>query len=317
VVGLFDEAALEELLSVAPTPESAQCVWRIAEALPALHAARRLLSGRMRLLASGELLPPGVDATAAIMAAVGDDNARDGGAAAAASAAAAELACLAAAATGPKLSALLAASLGLAWPGADAQHRRVVAGGSGKHSHPPTAAPKAAAAAGEEEERDGDDLACGACGSTRPANTMLLCDGCDAALHTTCLDPPLEAVPEGDWLCPHCVTEVAAGAPSAGDALTCIALLLSSDSGRALLSRGGLLAAALPLLEREATAELASARRGADTAAARSGAAAATAAAGLAASAGALALLHARATLHSLALDQEAPMRLAAVTDGA
>lgn len=35
---------------------------------------------------------------------------------------------------------------------------------------------------------------------------MLLCDGpgCERAYHTQCLSPPLDEVPEGDWLCPSC-----------------------------------------------------------------------------------------------------------------
>jgi hypothetical protein len=35
-------------------------------------------------------------------------------------------------------------------------------------------------------------------------NWMLLCDGCNAACHTLCCSPPLDRVPEGDWLCRHC-----------------------------------------------------------------------------------------------------------------
>lgn len=34
---------------------------------------------------------------------------------------------------------------------------------------------------------------------------MMLCDHCDAAHHIYCLEPPLEAVPEGTWMCPRCV----------------------------------------------------------------------------------------------------------------
>ena len=33
---------------------------------------------------------------------------------------------------------------------------------------------------------------------------MMLCDHCDAAYHIYCLDPPLLAVPEGNWNCPRC-----------------------------------------------------------------------------------------------------------------
>ena len=34
---------------------------------------------------------------------------------------------------------------------------------------------------------------------------MLLCDSCDAPYHTYCLNPPLDEVPEGNWICPECV----------------------------------------------------------------------------------------------------------------
>ncbi|EEB08480.1 Lid2 complex subunit [Schizosaccharomyces japonicus yFS275] len=33
---------------------------------------------------------------------------------------------------------------------------------------------------------------------------MLLCDGCEAAYHIYCLDPPLSSIPEDDWYCPIC-----------------------------------------------------------------------------------------------------------------
>ena len=36
------------------------------------------------------------------------------------------------------------------------------------------------------------------------AETMLLCDSCDAGFHTSCLSPKLETVPEGDWFCAAC-----------------------------------------------------------------------------------------------------------------
>ena len=31
-----------------------------------------------------------------------------------------------------------------------------------------------------------------------------MCDECEYAYHTFCLDPPLDDVPDGDWYCPHC-----------------------------------------------------------------------------------------------------------------
>ena len=36
---------------------------------------------------------------------------------------------------------------------------------------------------------------------------MLLCDSCQTGHHMHCLDPPVAAVPAGDWLCPACVLE--------------------------------------------------------------------------------------------------------------
>lgn len=33
---------------------------------------------------------------------------------------------------------------------------------------------------------------------------ILLCDTCTCSWHLTCLDPPLDEVPEGEWSCPKC-----------------------------------------------------------------------------------------------------------------
>ena len=33
---------------------------------------------------------------------------------------------------------------------------------------------------------------------------LLLCEGCDAAFHTFCLNPPLNRVPSGQWFCTRC-----------------------------------------------------------------------------------------------------------------
>jgi hypothetical protein len=49
-------------------------------------------------------------------------------------------------------------------------------------------------------------LACQVCASPRDAASMLLCDGCGTGWHLACLVPPLDAVPEGSWVCPECVT---------------------------------------------------------------------------------------------------------------
>ncbi|XP_031473171.1 uncharacterized protein LOC116245766 isoform X2 [Nymphaea colorata] len=55
-------------------------------------------------------------------------------------------------------------------------------------------------------EPEDDELCCFTCQSGLAANLLLLCDGdgCDLAVHTFCLVPPMQDVPEGSWLCPNC-----------------------------------------------------------------------------------------------------------------
>lgn len=56
-----------------------------------------------------------------------------------------------------------------------------------------------------------DDEPCAACGSADDPDRLLLCDECDAAYHTSCLDPPLDSSPPGDWFCPKCAVRPAMG----------------------------------------------------------------------------------------------------------
>ena len=57
----------------------------------------------------------------------------------------------------------------------------------------------------DEVEEDDDDL-CWVCGSAEDSEHLLLCDteGCGAAYHMHCLDPPLTKPPLGDWSCKRC-----------------------------------------------------------------------------------------------------------------
>jgi len=45
---------------------------------------------------------------------------------------------------------------------------------------------------------------CRSCLKDGQDDLMLLCDHCDAGYHIFCLNPPLSAVPEDAWVCPHC-----------------------------------------------------------------------------------------------------------------
>ncbi|KAK1614536.1 hypothetical protein QYE76_020053 [Lolium multiflorum] len=61
-----------------------------------------------------------------------------------------------------------------------------------------------------EDDDPADDLSCSVCGSTDRGEVMLICGsedgsvGCGAGMHIDCCDPPLECVPDDDWLCPKC-----------------------------------------------------------------------------------------------------------------
>ncbi|KZT10189.1 RCC1/BLIP-II [Laetiporus sulphureus 93-53] len=47
---------------------------------------------------------------------------------------------------------------------------------------------------------------CVVCKTNKGEDDVLLeCDKCDRPYHLKCLDPPLDAVPEGEWFCPECV----------------------------------------------------------------------------------------------------------------
>lgn len=46
---------------------------------------------------------------------------------------------------------------------------------------------------------------CGKCGGKDDPATIIMCDECDTGYHISCLDPPLEKVPDDDeWYCPEC-----------------------------------------------------------------------------------------------------------------
>ena len=53
-----------------------------------------------------------------------------------------------------------------------------------------------------------DQYFCEVCHAGDYDELMLLCDGCDDAYHTYCLNPPLTEIPPGDWRCPQCLAEV-------------------------------------------------------------------------------------------------------------
>jgi hypothetical protein len=49
---------------------------------------------------------------------------------------------------------------------------------------------------------------CQVCNNDHDETRLLVCDGCDHCYHLYCLEPTLDAVPEGDWFCPNCTEDV-------------------------------------------------------------------------------------------------------------
>jgi topoisomerase (DNA) II binding protein 1 len=62
----------------------------------------------------------------------------------------------------------------------------------------------------DDEEDDLEDLSCSVCFRKDRGDVMLICGdedgetGCGIGMHIDCCDPPLDAVPDDDWLCPKC-----------------------------------------------------------------------------------------------------------------
>ena len=48
---------------------------------------------------------------------------------------------------------------------------------------------------------------CSCCEKEGDPAQLLVCEGCEILVHTTCCDPPLQRIPEGDYFCPSCLSE--------------------------------------------------------------------------------------------------------------
>ena len=47
-------------------------------------------------------------------------------------------------------------------------------------------------------------IVCEHCGEAEADDSMLLCDRCLKGYHRECMQPPMTAIPEGDWICEEC-----------------------------------------------------------------------------------------------------------------
>lgn len=56
-----------------------------------------------------------------------------------------------------------------------------------------------------------DVLVCELCQGGHHEDQIILCDGCDKGFHMFCLNPPLDTIPAGEWLCPMCLGQQIVG----------------------------------------------------------------------------------------------------------
>ncbi|KAG6335290.1 hypothetical protein ID866_3794 [Astraeus odoratus] len=57
----------------------------------------------------------------------------------------------------------------------------------------------------EDDAKLTQEQSCEICQKKNHDEEMLLCDGCDCGFHMFCLDPPLTAIPKGQWFCHTCL----------------------------------------------------------------------------------------------------------------
>eukprot|EP00048_Salpingoeca_helianthica_P016399 m.232133 g.232133 ORF g.232133 m.232133 type:complete len:344 (+) comp18587_c0_seq1:102-1133(+) len=57
------------------------------------------------------------------------------------------------------------------------------------------------------EEEEQTSMPCEICGGDGPEDDGVICDSCEKSFHFTCLDPPMQSVPSGPWMCPACEAE--------------------------------------------------------------------------------------------------------------
>ena len=55
-----------------------------------------------------------------------------------------------------------------------------------------------------DEDDDGYNVYCKSC---KDGGELICCDSCPDVYHIECINPPLDQVPTGDWMCPRCACE--------------------------------------------------------------------------------------------------------------
>uniref|UniRef100_A0A7S4ACF9 PHD-type domain-containing protein n=1 Tax=Pseudo-nitzschia australis TaxID=44445 RepID=A0A7S4ACF9_9STRA len=80
---------------------------------------------------------------------------------------------------------------------------------------------------------------CLSCGRDDDHANLLLCEACNAEYHTYCLEPPLRAVPTGDWFCSECLALMPVDEDGLGKLVNALAPSFTSRFGEVCWAAGG------------------------------------------------------------------------------
>lgn len=62
------------------------------------------------------------------------------------------------------------------------------------------------------------------CNLCKDGGELLCCDQCPLTFHMKCLVPPMDTIPDGEWVCPRCEVGVASFYDSPTDSKACESL---------------------------------------------------------------------------------------------
>lgn len=79
------------------------------------------------------------------------------------------------------------------------------AGGDGGNRSDPTGSSRSRSCGGGDSKKTSSvedrEEGCVVCKQDNDHANLMLCEGCNGEYHIYCLNPPMAAVPEGDWFC--------------------------------------------------------------------------------------------------------------------
>lgn len=88
---------------------------------------------------------------------------------------------------------------------------------------------------GDSEDSETSDFHNEYCELCFTGGQLLCCDGCERAYHFSCVTPPINEIPNGDWFCSHCSTilEASLSVKQSDENEHCDELVLDGSVGEA------------------------------------------------------------------------------------